>query len=217
MFNYKRFKKAAAEVDTEKQLDKVRDENDGQEVAEKQLKKSRENKDRTKTLENQLSKVRTSSETVTLEAQLDGQKVDDTPVRNGLDKHQALPVNLLAETNDQKKVKALEKAAEDPETAFWDKYVDSQMVGEHTKVPNKTGPSQLQNNPDRFSGLKADDVMKNKNVKEMVMASLRDADAMLYHIYRAAAEHGRDLTADEQKLVEGINRDKVAMTQLLLK
>jgi hypothetical protein len=85
------------------------------------------------------------------------------------------------------------------------------------KVPEKTGPSQLQNHPDRFKDLKADDVLKNKNVKEMVLASLQDADAMLYHIFREAAANTRDLTENEKKLVEGITRDKVAMTELILK
>jgi hypothetical protein len=51
----------------------------------------------------------------------------------------------------------------------------------------------------------------------MVMASLKDADAILYHIFRSAAANERELTAQEQTIVEGITRDKIALASLLNK
>jgi hypothetical protein len=216
MFNLKQFKMAKAEVTQEKQLEGVREPNDGLDTTQVQLEDVRKDEEKN-TIENQLDDVRAAVKDRTIETLLDAQKTDGTPVRNGLDKHDQLPINLLAEIEDQKKARAFEKAAEDTDTAFWDKFLGAQMIGEGAKVPEKTGPSQLQNHPDRFKDLKADDVLKNKNVKEMVLASLQDADAMLYHIFREAAANTRDLTENEKKLVEGITRDKVAMTELILK
>jgi hypothetical protein len=127
----------------------------------------------------------------TIEAQLDKADVSEgLPKRTGEDSHTVLPINLMEEKAHQDKVKAYNKA---------DK-------GGKEEVSDPTVPddakSQLHNSPDRFKG---------KKVKEMVTASLRDADAMLYFIYRKASEQKRELTDSEQKLIEGINYDKAQL------
>ena len=78
---------------------------------------------------------------------------------------------------------------------------------------NKIGPSQLQNNPDRFENASTDleDRSKNDAVKKMVIAALRDADAMLFHIYAEAAKRDTQLTPEESQMVVKITQDKIEM------
>jgi hypothetical protein len=73
------------------------------------------------------------------------------------------------------------------------------------KTENSKG-SQLHDNPDRFT---------NNKVKDMVMASLKDADAVLFFIYKTASKENRELNEKEQKLVDGINNDKKQILERL--
>jgi hypothetical protein len=141
--------------------------------------------------------------TETIEAQIDNHKPGkDLPRRTGNDSYDQLPINLLEEAAHQEKIKAFNSATvKDSDTEFWDELLASDDV--------KAAPSQLHNHPNRFKNLTKDDVLKNEGVKNMVMASLKDADAMLYHIYRVAASESRELTSEEAKLIDGITADKV--------
>jgi len=116
-----------------------------------------------------------------------------------------MPINLETIKHEQKKEEVYRKAtvANDKDTAFWDKHVNI-SVGE-TKVPVNVPKSQLENAPDRFN--KIDDATKAKYDK-MVYASLKDADAMLFHIYASAAKGKRDLTEKESQQVIDINSNK---------
>lgn len=167
------------------------------------LEPNRKDGDGLKTIEDQLGAVHTKPDgNKTTEAQIDDQDPGpDMPKRTGNDKFDQLPINLLEEKAHQDKIKAFAKEQViDSETEFWDDYLTSDEA--------KPIRSQLQNHADRFDKLKDGDIMKNRGVREMVMASVQDADGMLYHIYRTAAEQHRELTKDEQMLVDGITFDK---------
>ena len=114
-------------------------------------------------------------------------------------------INIETEKYNQEHLKAFTKAQKnDSETAFWDKYVGVQMEGPITKIDNniKDTASQLQNQPDRF---------KNEDVRKMVMASLKDADAMLFHIYATTSKAGRELNEIEKQQIIDINSGKVRL------
>ena len=119
-----------------------------------------------------------------------------------------MPINLETIKHEQKKEEVYRKAtvANDKDTVFWDKYVNI-SVGE-TKVPINVPNSQLQNVSDRFN--KIDDTV-NAKYDKMVYASLKDADAMLFHVYATAAQASRDLTIAEVKLVDDINKGKAKL------
>lgn len=171
----------------------------------------RKNKEDAKvvTTEGELFEVRHKEKLAdTTEGQLDKHKPGkDMPQRTGEDKHDQLPINILEEKAHQDKVKAFNSGTvKDKETEFWDQLLTSEDV--------KGTPSQLHNHSDRFKNLSEGDALKNQGVREMVMASLKDADAMLYHIYRQA--DGRNLTDQETTLVNGITADKVRIVEILV-
>ena len=69
-----------------------------------------------------------------------------------------------------------------------------------TNISNST--SQLPNNPNRFKGDK---------VNKMVMASIKDADAMLFHIYATAAKSRRNINNEEKQQIVDINSGKMRL------
>jgi len=149
------------------------------------------------------------------------------------DSHNVAPINVLSEAFDRKYRDAFAKANNDGNTAFWDKYLGVQLDGERTKVPNNVpeSGSQLPNHPSRFTSFKGlptessaitnrenlgkevtvkpmEGYKGNEKAQKMVVASLRDADRLLFHTYLTAAKANRELNAEEKELVAGINRDK---------
>jgi len=145
------------------------------------------------------------------------------------------PAAALSEAFDRKYRDAFAKANNDPDTAFWDKYVGDQLDGPITKVPNNVPQrgSQLQANPDRFGNLDGlphhSSAEKNRDnfgkkvevdamhgfkggekALKMALSSMRDADKLLYHTYLQAAKENRALNAEETDLVNGITKDKQA-------
>jgi len=119
-----------------------------------------------------------------------------------------MPINLETIKHEQKKEEVYRKAtvANDKETAFWDKHVNI-SVGE-TKVPVNVPKSQLHNVSERFDTI--EDTTEAKYDK-MVFASLKDADALLFHIYATAAKAKRDLTEIESQQVIDINSGKARL------
>ena len=114
-----------------------------------------------------------------------------------------MPINLETIKHEQKKEEVYRKAATDKDTSFWDKYLNI-SVGD-TKVDVNVPNTQLQNKSDRFD--KIDDAIDAKYDK-MVYASLKDADAMLFHIYATTEREERELTAQEKQQVIDINSGK---------
>lgn len=174
------------------------------------LEKLHKNKDDGKeiSIEGELKEIRHNEKLETTEAQLEGYDPgDDMPKRTGNDKFDQLPINMLEEKAHQSKIKAFRSSTVKDDTEFWDELLTSSDVDDIT--------SQLQNHTDRFKNI-GDDVLKNEGVRKMVMASLKDADAMLYHIYREAAAKGRELTKNETSLVAGITADKIKIVEKLV-
>jgi len=165
-------------------------------------------KDNTITIEGQIDRKSEGKPIVTEKALETSGKVYNDKRDDAWDTS-VMPINQASEKLDQEKAKSL-KAAENEkkDTLFWDKYVGVQMEGEKTTVSRNvpdTG-SQLQNNPARFKGEKID---------KMVSASLKDADAMLFHIYATATQEKRNLTKIEEQQIVDINSGKVRILTAL--
>jgi len=160
------------------------------------------NKDNTVPFNVQLEAARknTEAEPSITEARMDQKEVDF----KSKDKKQVMDINVDSQKYDNKKTEAFKSVEGKKDTDFWDKYVGVQLEGEGqpTKVKNNIpgSSSQLQNQPERFKG---------KNVDKMVMAAVKDADAMLFHIYATAAKSGRGLTSDEEQQIIDINAGKI--------
>jgi hypothetical protein len=94
---------------------------------------------------------------------------------------------------------------------FWDKYVNSQIppkggnesLNELTKIVDNDQSSQLLSNYDT-----REEMREATPAVKSASADLKDADAILYHIYREAAENGRELTDQEKQATEEINSYK---------
>jgi len=141
-----------------------------------------------------------------------------------------LTVQQVAEAHDQKHYNVVRKleSAQDTDTLFWDKYVGVQISdGMKTTVPVNKHKSQLQNHPDRFKNL--DNTMpinekmqedektlkKEDKIYEMVTASLKDADAMLFQLYANASIDDRELNGEETKQLNDINSSKARLLAFL--
>jgi hypothetical protein len=172
-------------------------------------------------------KIKDKDNTIPFETQLSEARIDkkaDMITEKAMDKSkqpynkrtmedsnlQVSPINLLSESFDQKKAEAYKKAENkiNTDTEFWDKYVGAQLLGEATKVKNNPTGSQLANNPSRFN-IK-DDVTKivDTKVEKMVFATIKDADALLFHVYATAAKENREVNTDEQAFINRINAEK---------
>src|SRR5665213_3241378 len=182
---------------------------------EEQLKDVRKDKDLDTTTEDQLDEVRQAD--VTEGRLTEGQLEHHTPPegyvpnRNANDNLQMLPLDALNAAQEAEHIRAFNEFSEPSrDTAFWDKALGVQLEDKRTKQPNQVpeSGSQLQNSEGRLSNLKVEDMGKHNALKEMVMASLKDADAMLYFIFHKAATEKRELNAEEAALVAGITKDK---------
>jgi hypothetical protein len=128
------------------------------------------------------------------------------------EKKQVTDINEKTEEYNQKHLEEFKKAENDSkkDTSFWDKYVGVQLEGEGmpTKVDNNVpaSASQLPNNPERFEG---------KEIKKMVMASLKDADAMLFNIYANAHKENRAVKEEEKQQIIDINSSKIRLIDKL--
>ncbi len=174
------------------------------------------NKDNTIPFNAQLNASRKNikAEPSITESHMDKKEVDFGDKTEGV-----MPINVKTEEYNQKHLEAFKKAEGEKDTAFWDKYVGVQLErdGQPTKVKDNipTSSSQLQNHPDRFKGSNIDDKVKNEGlnlkVDKMVMASIKDADAMLFHIYSLSAKKSRDLSKEEKQQVIDINAGKARL------
>ena len=172
-------------------------------------------KDNTKLTETQLDENRQGKDTLVVaeKALNTSKKLYNNKRQNEWDTD-VMPINLETEKYHQEKTKAY-KAAEDAQkktplwnkkdTAFWDKYINVQMIGKPTKIDKNVSNSQLQNQEDRYTGLTD---ATNAKFDKMVLASLKDADAMLFHIYATASSENRKLNDKEKQMVIDIDSGK---------
>ncbi len=135
-----------------------------------------------------------------IEGQMDKREVNV----NSKGKKQVADINIESRKymdEQSKKYKDAESAT-DSNTEFWDKYVGVQMEEDTKKIDNNVPPSasQLPNSAWRF---------EEGGPKRMVMASLRDADAMLFHLYATAASEKRNFNEEERQQIIDINSSKM--------
>lgn len=182
-----------------------------------------------------IEKNRKGSESVTIEGSLNSSRSKDANVRvtegqlekhipseglpkrdNTNDKAQMSPLAALNAAQENERIAQYEDAGNvKGDTKFWDKFVGTQLLGEELKSPSQISSSQLQNSLERLVGLKVEDMGKQENVKKMVMASMKDADAILFYVYHKASSESRELTTDEKVIVDGITADKIKLASLL--
>ena len=190
-------------------------------------KRQHKNKDNTKHYEMQLDEARTADTgDRTLEGKLDKDKTVYNQRR--LDKAYSQKIkhqDMVAEAHDQAKYEAYREVdgSIDQETMFWDKYVGTDVPDKKTKIVSNQQKSQLANHPDRFKGLNkttpvneqykddASAMTKTDKMYDLVSASLKDADAMLFQLYASAARENRDLNEADKESVNNINAGKAKM------
>jgi hypothetical protein len=168
-------------------------------ITDKQLQDDRKNPQGDKIGEKQLRDVRNASDSIILEKQLNkgtGSFIDtrgdkgvvlmDMPLeaarKNQRDFIKENKGNLSAENKD-----------------FWDA-----LIAGGKKVKNNVQGSQLISNYDS-----REEFNKSNPSFEKKASLLSDADAMLYHVYKQASSQNRELTADEQLIVNSINANKM--------
>jgi len=210
MFNAKREKTAQIKP-TEKMLRDQFDSTEGTPViTTKQLDDNRKNPDGLQIGEKQLDKERVANTGVILEKQMDGNETWTKRTNET-----SIPIMDMALKNSQDEEAAFAKknkvSMSDYEKDFWDAYVDT---GTDKKVYTGTARSQLLSNyKSRKAMNKANPSKSNRKNKA---ASLQDADAMLYHLYRQASIEDRELSNDEKQLVNNINSNKINIIAQML-
>jgi hypothetical protein len=122
-------------------------------------------------------------------------KMDDKEVTFGTQEDTMMDINEETQKHVDKKEADFKKAenATDTDTSFWDNFVGKDLE----KSPNKV----VANDPDKASQL------PNVNASE-IESTLRDADAMIYHIYATAKSEDRDLEDEEKQQLVDIESGK---------
>ncbi len=210
-------KKHAAKSKVIKPYDKMlRDQNkeDGikqapNSITDKQLEDLKKNLPGDKIYEKQLEKVRVGATNEIVEKQLNNKTGKYQKLRDETDNL----VTEMAKETEQKRAEDYNKAnnADKRDTSFWDDYVNKQIPADDvTKISDNNQPSQLVENYDS----REDFNKKNNDVKKSAQAkvqTLSDADAMIFHIYRNAAQQKRELTPKETEQLQSINSGKIRL------
>ena len=170
-------------------------------ITDKQL--ERKNLDGNKIGEKQLKEVRVEADSVITEKQLNA--AGDTGI-NKKRRDDGIPLMDMGNEyqKDEKKKIAKEYRKQDKpdeDTAFWDSFLDI----DKPKIIGNVQRSQLLSNYDSREEMNK----KNPSVNKKALAALKDADAMLYHIYRIAADQSRETTAEEKQMICDINSAKI--------
>lgn len=125
-----------------------------------------------------------------------------------------MPINLLSQSLDEKHLEVYKKGEGNiKDTIYWDKHVGVELDKNKTMVgTNIEKNQQLGNNPNRFKELGN----KNETVKDVatfnvkkIASSIKDADALLFHIYANAFKKNRDLITQEKQMIDKINNEKM--------
>ena len=166
--------------------------------------------------EKMLSDVRVAKENTGItEAEMN--KEDHKPI-NGMemrsDKMNKTPLMDYSIENDNKLAEQISKETKKDkrDTSFWDDGVGEQMLGEKTVIVSNKPSSQL------LSNYKTrEDFEKANKMIRTAMSTMKDADALLYSIFRKAADERRELKDVEKQIVLDINSGKIrALSQINL-
>lgn len=122
-------------------------------------------------------------------------KMDDKEVAFGTQEDTMMDINAETKKFTDKKEADFKKAEKstDTDTSFWDQFVGKDLE----KSPNKV----VANDPDKASQL------PNVSASD-IESMLRDADAMIYHIYATASSEDRDLNEEEEQQLIDIESGK---------
>ena len=168
-------------------------------ITDKQLQDDRKNPQGDKIGEKQLRDVRNASDSIILEKQLNkgtGSSIDTRGDKGVV----LMDMPLEAARKNQREFIKEDKGNLSAENkAFWDA-----LVAGGKKIKNNVQGSQLASNYDS-----RDEFNKSNPSFDKKASLLSDADAMLYHIYKQASSQGRELTSDEQLIVNSINANKM--------
>jgi len=208
-FNLKHSAKEEDVTSYNKMLEDARKDTD---VAEKNMNLSIDKKDNDVTIpfEKQLEASRTDETDIIAEKGMDGEKMYNDK-RKDLDGTTISPINLVSIKEDKEHDDKYKKAEseQDLETKFWDKCLGVQTINKNKKIPKPIKDNQLQNNPERFNKMNKD-IYKVKPEK-MVIASLMDADALIFNIYAKSIKEGRKINSEERNILDRINNEKVSL------
>ena len=129
--------------------------------------------------------------------------INDMEVRSDAMANTPLQDYSIPQDKEYEKEYTEAQQSEKRDTEFWDKYVGDQMLGMTTKIVDNGQSSQLISNyEDR------DDFDKNVKMAESVQ-SLKDADAILFYIYKRAFMEDRDVNEEEKQIIADVNSGKI--------
>lgn len=214
MFNLKQAKKEVVIIPMEKMLIKENKEM-GLKPAEDSgnldylLKDNRKEPDGQEICEKLLEKVRCAKEDVKI---LEGTLNDAKKAINDMDhraKTIAKPLMDYSKDAENKLEEDFVKASEkNRDTDFWDKFVGDQLLGEDKKIIVNRQPSQL------LSNFKTREDFNKENPsidKKASVELLKDADSMLFYLYKTAATENRELNTAEKQIADDINSGKIRL------
>ena len=172
-------------------------------ISDKQLESSRNESDEGKIAEKQLEEVRNASSKVVITEKQLNNGIDSSWMKTRNDKGQH-PMDMHKENSNKlaDEFKKENKTDTKDNKEFWDFYLN---VGSH-EITNNVQSSQLLSNYET----REDFNKNNKSIQKE--ASIKDADAMIYHIYRTAYYNGRSsLTEEETQIINDINASKIKL------
>lgn len=156
--------------------------------------------------ESLLKAVRTGGNTGITEAEMNKEQKPINGMDMRSDKMRKTPLMDYSIKNDKELEAKIRKenGKEKRDTDFWDKGVASQMLGEKTVIVSNEQHSQLISNYDT-----REEFEKTNKMIRTAMTDIQDADAMLYSIFRKAADERRELSPTENQIVLDINSGKI--------
>jgi len=114
------------------------------------------------------------------------------------------------EKDEFKQYKDGQDNMKDLDTAFWDKFVGEQLVDrEPIKIVGNEQSSQLLENYDSREDFRKATPSMKKSAE--LLNTIKDADALLYHIYRLATMESRETTEQEKQIINDVNSAKVRL------
>jgi len=213
-FNLKKHSVKTVVKPYEKRLDdndkKVGIEQVENKIYDKLLHDDRKNEDDNRIYEKQLENARTYSPHKNTE----GQFKDNEQKYHGAE---GAPLMDMFKKTEQDEIDEFVKAdnSDKREKRFWEGYVGTQIPKDQvTKIVDNDQPSQILSNFDNREEFRAENPAISPKVEE-IMNSIKDADAMLYHIHRTAKSELRSLSEQEEKAIKEIDSGKTELLKAL--
>lgn len=170
------------------------------------LDSDRKPNDGEKPIQKALEKKRVAAEDTTTEGKLNEGKVGKwLRTRDDSGEH---PMDYHKRTEDEYNkayAKAQKKNDKKVEPVSEENVGEDVSSSDKTKVVGNNQRSQLLSNFDSREDFRK----KNRSMKKASTDSLRDADGVIYHVYRTAAEEKRPLNKEEEALVAKVNEEKI--------